>query len=197
MARAESHSRRVAKPPLVARRRSSVSRRSPPHFGQLSLGRRSTQKRRLQTRNAGPPPSRYRRCTPSLPRPAGGRDRASCSLDARLSVGAQLRSEGRTLATPVGAPEAPAAVDRRTLLALHRQCRRSVGQETREQEGQVPSRTELLCCQDRLDVIGEHGAIDDIGKVTLEAARALSPALSLTSFALEVGSRRWRTRAPE
>jgi hypothetical protein len=42
------HSFWVAKPALVSRRRSSVSRKAPPHFGQLSLGRRSIQKRLLQ-----------------------------------------------------------------------------------------------------------------------------------------------------
>ena len=40
---------RVAKPPLIARRRSSVSASSPPQLGQASLGLRSTQKRRPQT----------------------------------------------------------------------------------------------------------------------------------------------------
>ena len=46
------HSFCVAKPALVSRRRSSVSCRAPPHFGQLSRGRRSIQNRLLQTRAA-------------------------------------------------------------------------------------------------------------------------------------------------
>ena len=37
-----------AKPPLIARRRSSVSTSLPPHFGQVSLGLRSTQNLLLQ-----------------------------------------------------------------------------------------------------------------------------------------------------
>jgi hypothetical protein len=46
---AASHSFCVAKPASVSRRRSSVSLSSPPHFGQLLAGRRSTQKRLLQS----------------------------------------------------------------------------------------------------------------------------------------------------
>ena len=49
---------------------------------------------------------------------------------------------------------------------------------------------ELLCCQGHFSVVYEHGAVDDVGKVTLEAARALRPGLSLGSLTLEVGSRR-------
>jgi hypothetical protein len=43
--RAAWQSLREAKPPLVSRRRSSVSRSSPPQAGQASFGRRSIQKR--------------------------------------------------------------------------------------------------------------------------------------------------------
>jgi len=52
------HSLRVAKPLLVSRLRSSVSFRAQPHLGRLALGRRSTQKRLLQT---------VQRCAAAMP----------------------------------------------------------------------------------------------------------------------------------
>ena len=39
-------------------------------------------------------------------------------------------------------------------------------------------------------MVCEHGAVDNIGQVTLEAARAVLPGLALGSFALKEGARR-------
>jgi len=51
------------------------------------------------------------------------------------------------------------------------------------------NRSKLLCCQELLRAILEHGPEDDVGKLTLKAAHGLVPGLALGALALHVLSR--------
>ena len=164
---------------MIARRRSSVSASSPPHFAQRLLGLALDPEAplaglaALRRRRC-----RYRRCTRSSPRLACGCDRACCSpWRASVCSATSFALRGGCSNAVRGAGEAPAA-SRATHLngALH-----SVGSQSARRapcrKVRCPAGPSSYVVKTGLDVIGEHRAIDDIGKVTLEAARALSPAL--------------------